>query len=120
MKPTLEDTSFGSITIDGDRFRHDVLIRVDGTVEKRAKKLSKQVYGTSHQISLAEAEHIYQEGADLLVIGTGQFGLVELSPEAGQLFDNLGLEVLMSPTPQALGTWNDTDGKLIGVFHITC
>ena len=39
MKPRIEDTSFGSITIDGRTLAHDVGIRLDGEVKKRKKKL---------------------------------------------------------------------------------
>lgn len=28
MKPHIDDTSFGSITIDGETFEHDVVIRL--------------------------------------------------------------------------------------------
>ena len=62
MEPRIDGTQFGSVTIDGEVFTHDVIIRLGGRVEKRKKKLSKAVYGTSHIISLAEAEHLYQEG----------------------------------------------------------
>jgi hypothetical protein len=62
MEPRIDGTAFGSVTIDGAVFTHDVIIRLGGRVEKRKKKLSKAVYGTSHTISLAEAEHLYQEG----------------------------------------------------------
>lgn len=33
-----------------------MLIRLDGKVKKRKKKLSKAVYGTSHLVSLEEAK----------------------------------------------------------------
>ena len=62
MEPRIDQTQFGSVTIDGEVFTHDVIIRLGGQVEKRKKKLSKAVYGTSHTISLAEAKHIYQKG----------------------------------------------------------
>jgi hypothetical protein len=62
MEPRIDQTQFGSVTIDGAVFTHDVIIRLDGQVEKRKKQLSKAVYGTSHTISLAEAEHVYQKG----------------------------------------------------------
>ena len=52
MKPTIDRTMYGSITIKGRRYERDVLIRLDGGVKKRKKKLSKAVYGTSHTISL--------------------------------------------------------------------
>jgi len=94
MKPKTEATSFGSITVDGQTYEHDILIRLDGTIQKRKKKLSKQFYGTSHTISEAEAEFIYEDGARALIIGSGQYDMVRLSPEA--------------------------QDNAIGLFHVTC
>jgi hypothetical protein len=82
MQPRIDRTRFGSVTIDGKVYEHDVLIRLGGELEKRKKKLSQVIYGTSHIISLAEARHVYQEGAELLLIGAGQYGTVTLSEEA--------------------------------------
>src|SRR4029453_9034399 len=64
QEPRIDRTEFGSVTIDGEVFTHVVIIRLGGRVEKRKKKLSKAVYGTSHTISLAEAEHLYQDGVE--------------------------------------------------------
>jgi hypothetical protein len=86
VKPRIDRTRFGSVTIDGKVFEHDVIIRLDGKVAKRKKRLSKAVYGTSHTISLAEARHIYQKGAARLIIGAGQSGMVALSDEAATYF----------------------------------
>jgi hypothetical protein len=120
MKPKLEGTGFGWIDVDGERISHDILIRLDGEVIKRKKKLSKEIYGTSHTISQTEAEYIYQEGAELLLIGGGQFGRVKLSPEAAAYFGSKGLEVQIQKTPQAAKRWNETPSGTIGLFHITC
>jgi hypothetical protein len=43
----IERTTFGTITIDGKTYEHDVIIRLSGKVAKRKKKLSKKYYGTS-------------------------------------------------------------------------
>src|SRR5260370_202792 len=72
MKPNIDRTAFGSITIEGTPFEHDVLIRLNGLVEKRKKKLSKAIYGTSKILSLYEARHVYEKGPQRLIIGTGQ------------------------------------------------
>jgi len=40
----IDRTQFGSITIDGKNYEHDVVIRLSGKVEKRQKKLSKEQY----------------------------------------------------------------------------
>ena len=56
MKPSIADTEFGSITISGELYEHDVVIRLSRKVKKRKKKLSKAKFGTSHIVSLDEAE----------------------------------------------------------------
>ena len=76
MKPEITRTGFGYIEIDRSKINHDIFIRLSGEIKKRKKKLSKAVYGTSHKISLEEAKHIFQDGAERLIIGSGQFGLV--------------------------------------------
>lgn len=91
MKPKIISTRFGSITIEGENYENDVLIRLGGEVKKRKKKLSKAIYGTSHVISLDEAQYIFEEGAERLIIGTGQTGLVELSDEAADYFRKMNV-----------------------------
>jgi hypothetical protein len=76
----IEDTKFGSITIDGKTYEHDVIVRLSGKVEKRKKKLSKEKYGTSHIISKDEAKFIFEDGCDMLIVGAGQEGNVRLRP----------------------------------------
>jgi hypothetical protein len=120
MKPRIDGTRFGSITIEGEAFGRDVLIRLSGKVKKRKKRLSKAVYGTSHVVSLEEAKHVYEEGAERLIIGGGQSGLVKLSGEAADYFRRKGCRVELLPTPQAIQAWNKAEGAVIGLFHVTC
>jgi len=120
MKPRIDRTAFGSITIEGTVFEHDVIIRLTGQLEKRKKKLSKVVYGTSHIISLAEAEYVFEKGAERLIVGAGQNGMVKLSDEAADYFRRKGCQVELLDTPKAIGTWNEARGAVIGLFHVTC
>jgi hypothetical protein len=120
MKPRIDGTTFGAIMIEGEEIEHDVLIRLSGKVKKRKKKLSKSVYGTSHTISLAEAEHIYEKGAERLIVGSGQNDNVRLSEEAAAYFKEKKLAVDLSPTPEAVHRWNKAKGATIGLFHVTC
>src|SRR5947209_12563746 len=120
MRPEIDETTFGSITIKGKTFEHDVLIRLNGEIEKRKKKLSKAIYGTSHVISLDEAKFVYEKGTKRLIIGSGQDGNVELSNEAADYFERKHCQVDLSPTPRAIDTWNKAEGDVIGLFHVTC
>ena len=119
MKPNIQDTRFGSITIEGTVVEHDVIIRLNGQVEKRKKKLSKAVYGTSHIISLDEAKHVYEDGAERIIIGAGQQGLVKLSNEAAEYLKRT-CQVELLPTREAIQAWNKAEGAIIGLFHVTC
>ncbi len=120
MKPKIDQTKFGSITIDGETYETDVLIRLNGKVKKRKKKLSREVYGTSHIVSLAEAEFVYEAGAENIIIGTGQSGMVKLSDEAAEFFRQKECRPALFSTPEAIHVWNETKGRTIGLFHITC
>ena len=120
MRPRIDGTDFGSITVEGETYDHDILIRLDGCVKKRKKRLSKALYGTSHIVSLVEAEHIYEEGAQRIVFGTGQSGLLSLSDEAAAYFEQQGCQVVLMPTEEAIRAWNEAEGAVIGVFHVTC
>ena len=93
---------------------------MDGSVEKRKKKLSKKVYGTSHTISLHEARDVYEKGAELLIIGNGHYGRVGLSDDAEKFFKKHGCRVKLKATPKAIQIWNTARGKVIGLFHVTC
>jgi hypothetical protein len=120
VKLRIDDTEFGSITISGKVHEHDVVIRLDGGVKKRKKKLSKVKYGTSHKVSLEEAKHIFDAGARRLIVGAGQNGLVELSEEATDYFRRKGCAVELLPTSRAVEAWNSGHGAVIGMFHVTC
>ncbi len=116
----IEGTRFGNITIDGTTYDHDVIVRLDGDIVKRKKKLSKKLYGTSHVVSKDEAKFVYQKGCKLLIVGSGQNGNVKLSPEAAAYLTKKGCETVIQPTPEALRAFNEAHGKKIGLFHVTC
>jgi len=120
MHHKIDHTSFGEITIDGKTYDHDVMITLSGDVVKRKKKLSKQLYGTSHIVSEDEAKFVYEDGCKQLILGSGQQGNVRLSPEAEAFFAKKNCHVLIEPTPQAIRTFNQAHGKKIGLFHVTC
>jgi hypothetical protein len=120
MKPAIHDTGFGYISVQGSKIEHDIVIRLSGKIKKRRKKLSKAVYGTSHIVSLEEAKQVYQDGAERLIIGSGQEGMVRLSEEAVKFFKKKKCKVNLQPTPKAIKYWDKAKGAVIGLFHVTC
>ena len=104
----IENTTFGTITIDGKTYEHDVLIRLSGEVVKRKKKLSKKYYGTSHVLSKEEAKFVFERGCNQLVVGSGQMGNVRLSPEAEAYFEkNAGAVAFKRAGDPNVGEFSD-------------
>ena len=116
----IEKTTFGTITINGRTYEHDVVIRLSGDVVKRKKKLSKKYYGTSHMLSKDEAKFVFEKGCEQLIVGSGQIGNVRLSPEAESYFAIKDCKVLLQRTPEAIQVFNRSRAKKIGLFHVTC
>jgi hypothetical protein len=116
----IDGTTFGTITIDGQTYEHDVVIRLGGEVVKRKKKLSKKLYGTSHVLSKDEAKFVFEKGCKQLILGSGQFGNVHLSPEAEAYFEKKHCTVLLKPTPEAIRAFNRSHSTKIALFHVTC
>jgi hypothetical protein len=117
----IEDTRFGSITIDRKTYEHDIVICLSGEVIKRKKKLSKKLYGTSHVLSKDEAKFVFEEGCEQFIIGSGQIGNVHLSPEAEAYFAKKALQGPIAAYPRgAIRVFNKSQAKKIGLFHVTC
>jgi len=120
MKPEIKNTTFGTIVVGKTTYDHDIIIRLSGSVEKRKKKLSKAVYGTSHTVSLDEMKFVYEENSEGIIVGTGQYGILILSEEARKFLEKNNCKVILLPTSEAIKAWNNKQGRYIGLFHVTC
>ena len=116
--PGDRNTAFGTITMDGETYEHDVVVRLSGEVVKRKKKLSKKYYGTSHILSKDEAKFVFEKGCEQLIVGwpNGRASIAE----AEAYFAKKNCKVLLQPTPEAIHVFNRSTAKKIGLFHVTC
>ena len=90
IRPHIDAAAFSSIYIEGREIENDVNLRLDRPIEKRKKKLSKKVYDASHTISHEEVQFLHEKKTELLIIGTGHYGRVDLSDDARQSLKNTG------------------------------
>jgi len=108
----IERTTFGTITIDGKTYEHDVVVRLSGEVVKRKKKLSRKYYGTSHLLSKDEAKFVFEKGCEQLIVGSGQMGNVHLSPEAEAYFAKKAARFCCARPPrQSICSTGQTQGR---------
>ena len=120
MKPNIRGTGFGSITIGEKMLDYDVVIHMNGHLEKRKEPMTMLSHGTSDVLSLDEAKRLYEKGAEHLIIGTGMRSMLHLSDEAKAFFAENKCMVDLWSTPHAIDAWNKEEGKkTIGLFHVT-
>lgn len=110
--------SFGSITIDGVTYEHDVVID-RGEVGKRKKKASKQFREGYGHTPLSAEENIPWK-CRRLVIGTGANGALPVMEEVKREAERRQVELLILPTAQAIEALQKDRADTNAVLHITC
>ena len=112
-----ETFSFGSISIDGVKYEHDVVID-RGRVYKRRKKPSKKFREAFGHTPLSVEEEIPWK-CSRLVIGTGG-GALPVMEEVKREAKRRKIELLILPTSEAIEELRQNPEKTNAVLHVTC
>ena len=113
---TVNDLSFGSVTIDGETYGKDVIIE-NGSVKKRKKSESKKYRDRFGHTPLSAEENIPWK-CKRLVIGTGHSSSLPVMDEVHEKALEKGVELVIMSTPEAVKHINDPRTNLI--LHLTC
>jgi hypothetical protein len=119
----IEEYHFGSITIDGKTYNHDVeILWTDEVLEWRRKE--------SHIIDVEDVRNAVEQNPEVIVIGTGESGMARVTDGARRFIEEKGIKLIVDLTEQATKTFNvrreeseEEEGrqeKIIGLFHLTC
>ena len=113
---TVNNLSFGSITIDGVYYEKDVIIE-GGYVQKRKKKKSKKYSERFGHTPVSPDENIPWNCKNL-ILGTGHSSCLPVMDEVFDLAKDKGIRLVTMSTPEAIKHINDNDTNLI--LHLTC
>jgi hypothetical protein len=112
----IENTSFGSIQIDGKTYTTDVLIYPDGRVVDGWWRRH------GHRLTLDDLDNLLAADPESIVIGTGVYG--RMQPEDGleKALRKQGIELIIDATGDAIHRFNRLYGtrRVGGGFHLTC
>ena len=115
----VEYPGFGTITINGERFNHDVVVEA-GHVRKRRKGPSRAQRGEYGHTPLSAREDI-PWGGDSLVVGTGASGRLPIMPEVVKAAEARGVRLVAVPTSPACEMLAAVpDEAVYAVLHVTC
>ena len=116
----IDSFSFGSIVVDGKKYRKDLIFLPDGTVKQR--KGGFWMFG-DHNIKREEIEELQKAGAESAIVGIGTSSKANVSPEAKEYAAETRMDLSILPSRDAVDKWNQLLGqgkKVAALIHITC
>ena len=112
----IENYSFGKILINGKEYHSDLIIFKDHIDDNWWRK-------EGHNLCIEDIKEIINKKPDILIIGTGFFGLMKVSKELIKNIKSSGIkQVMVKKTGDASTEYNKLYKKnnLIAAFHLTC
>ena len=111
----IDSYQFGQIVVSGKKYTSDVIIFPDRVTDNWWRK-------TGHQLCLKDIAEVMTENPEVLVVGTGDSGLMKVLPEVERGVETQGIKLIMEATDQACHRYNQLchSQRAVASLHITC
>jgi hypothetical protein len=111
----IDSYDFGHIVIDGKTYTSDVIIYPNKVNDSWWRK-------EGHELCVDDLEDVLDKKPDVIVVGTGNPGLMKVLPETEKLIKSKGIKLIVQPTKEACQTYNQLSSsqKVIALLHLTC
>ncbi|MEM2865656.1 MAG: Mth938-like domain-containing protein [Candidatus Hadarchaeales archaeon] len=110
----VDSYEFGRIVIDGKVYTSDVLI-LPGGVRKWWRR-------EGHRLSPEDLREVLEERPEVLVVGRGYSGEMEVPPETVRAVRERGIELVAEVTAKAVESFNrlSRGRRVAAALHLTC
>ena len=111
----IDSYDFGRIVVDGKAYTSDVIIFPDRVKDNWWRK-------EGHALHIEDIETVVKEKREVLIVGTGKYGMLTVLPETKEYIESKGIELIVEPTDKACGIYNkiSKDKKTAAALHLTC
>jgi len=111
----IESYAFGRMDVDGRTYTSDLIIFPGRINDSWWRK-------SGHIVCLEDIEDVFKAEPEVLVIGTGFYGIVKVEEEVKRRARSQGIELIIEKTKKAVQSFNEfaSKKKTIGAFHLTC
>lgn len=119
--PQVEKYEFGRLQVDGVEYRQDVIIYPKGEAG-RSRLDDRWWRKEGHRLDKADLEEVVKARPEVLVVGTGCYGCMQVPRETLEFLKNIGIEVYAEPTEKACQRYNELKDvrKVVAALHLTC
>jgi len=113
MKPIINSSGFGYIVINNEQIKHHVVVYYDGEVLKNEP--------VAHDcITITFVEKYLNPDIELVIIGTGVGGVLNVPAEIAPYLKQKGIELIAEKTPRIIKAFNSTAKNTVALIHVTC
>ncbi len=111
----IDSYSFGKIVIDKKEYTKDVIIFPDRIKDNWWRK-------KGHELHIEDVNEIFQEALEILIVGTGKFGMVKVLPETVNRIESAKIDLIIENTENACKIYNELskNKKVAAALHLTC
>ena len=106
---------FGRIIVDGKAYTNDVIIFPDKVKDNWWRK-------EGHALHIEDIETVVEEKPEVLIVGTGKYGILKVLPETKEYIESKRIELIVEPTDKACEMYNkiSKNKKAVAALHLTC
>ena len=119
----IDSYSFGVMKVDGTEYRGDLIVFASRGAGAPDKVRSNWWRKEGHNLTVEDLDDVLAFKPEVLVIGKGASGLMEVPASTEKALQEEGIEVIAESTGQAWSIFNEQTEKgkkAIGAFHLTC
>lgn len=111
----IESYEFGRMVVDGQPYTSDIIILPQRIISSWWRK-------EGHKLSPEDLEKALEEKFEILVVGTGFFGLMKIDAAVRETARLQGWTLIAENTKKAVRAYNEmaVRKRTAGAFHLTC
>jgi hypothetical protein len=112
----IDQYRFGHIDVEGRGYDADVIIFPDRVQERWRRR-------QGHRLAQEDLETVFAEKPDMLVVGTGYYGRMQVPEETLDALRDAGIDVRVEKTGPAVETLNRLQrecARIAAALHLTC
>jgi len=114
----IDSYQFGEIVINGKKYESDLIIFPEKIIDNWWRK-------EGHKVYIEDLNEIVKREPtpEVLVLGTGCYGLVKVQSRVKTNLKSYGIELTARPTREACQIFNKlllSRKRIAGAFHLTC
>ena len=112
----IDSYEFGRMSVDGKSYSSDLILYPDGRIHERWWRRK------GHRLKIEDLDRTADVCPEIIVVGTGAYGMMRVEKETRMYLDSLCTEVVVEKTRRAVERFNELSRShsVEGMFHLTC